>query len=166
MASTGRRNLLALAVAVLLPLIAGALGAVATSEAVPIWYAGLAKPDWNPPPWLFAPVWTVLYIAMGVASWLVWRVAAGNEGGSTRARTALLFYAAQLVVNTAWSPIFFGLKRADVALVVIVVLWLLVASTTWRFLHVVRAAGLLLVPYAGWVTFATALNAAVWQLNR
>lgn len=161
-----RRSFVALAVAVLLPLVAGALGAVATSEAVPTWYAGLAKPDWNPPPWLFAPVWTVLYVAMGIASWLVWRSAARSEGASTTARTALLLYVAQLVVNGAWSPIFFGLKRPDLALVVIVVLWLLVASTTWYFLRVSRAAGLLLVLYAGWVTFATALNAAVWQLNR
>ena len=167
MASSGRRNLMALAVAVLLPLIAGVLGAVATSEAVPTWYAGLAKPAWNPPPWLFAPVWTVLYVAMGVASWLVWRIARSEvAGASATARTALLLYAAQLVVNAAWSPTFFGLKRPDLALVVIVVLWVLVAFTTWHFLRLSRAAGLLLVPYAGWVTFATALNAAVWQLNR
>ncbi len=168
MALGGRRNVVMLAGAVLLPLIAGALGAIATSEAVPTWYAGLAKPAWNPPPWLFAPVWTVLYVAMGVASWLIWRIAARSEGAglSTAVRTALLLYAAQLVVNTAWSPIFFGLKRPDLALVVIVVLSILVAFTTWHFLRLSRAAGLLLVPYAGWVTFATALNAAVWQLNR
>ena len=168
MASGVRRDAVALSVAVLLPLIAGTLGAVATSEAVPTWYATLAKPAWNPPSWLFAPVWTALYAAMGVASCLVWRV--GDQGNSPAVRVAvrrsLLLYAAQLIVNAVWSPTFFGLKRPDLALVVIVVMWVLVVTTAWRFLRVSRWAGLLLVPYVAWVTFAAVLNAAVWQLNR
>lgn len=163
-----RRDALALAIAVLLPLMVGALGAIATSEAVPTWYAGLTKPGWSPPPWLFAPVWTVLYVAMGVASWLVWR--AGADGVRARhaaaVRSGLLLYAAQLLANAAWSPIFFGLKRPDLAFLVIVVMWVLIVLTTWRFLRISRMAGLLLVPYAAWVTFAAALNGAIWQLNR
>ena len=168
MASGVRRDAVALGVAVLLPLIAGALGAVATSEAVPTWYAALAKPVWNPPSWLFAPVWTALYAAMGVASLLVWRVGDRSNSPAVHAavRSSLLLYAAQLIVNAVWSPTFFGLKRPDLALVVIVVMWVLVVTTTWRFLRVSRWAGLLLVPYVAWVTFATALNASIWQLNR
>ncbi len=150
MTSRRRRDAVALAIAVLLPLIAGALGAIATSEAVPTWYAALAKPDWNPPPWLFAPVWTFLYIAMGISSWLIWRIGDRTEHATMHAvvRGSLLLYMGQLVVNAAWSPTFLRLERPDFAFVVIVVMWLLVVSTTWRFLRLSRVAGLLFVPYA------------------
>lgn len=148
-------------------LAAGGIGAIFTIEAIPTWYAGIAKPAWNPPSWLFGPVWTSLYITMGYSSWLVWRSGRRQAVAEEhRSRTALLVYAAQLGANGAWSPIFFGAKRVDFALAAIAVLLVLIVVTIGRFYQVNRLAGLLLVPYLAWVTFATILNATIWQLNR
>jgi tryptophan-rich sensory protein len=122
------------------------------------WYAGLRKPPWNPPNWLFAPVWTVLYALMAVAAWLVWR------------RTGLSWecglFVLQLALNAAWTWLFFGLKRPALALAEIAVLWLVILATLLAFWSVRPLAGWLLVPYLAWVTFATALTAALWRLNR
>ena len=121
------------------------------------WYAGLRKPAWNPPNWLFAPVWTVLYALMAVGAWLVWR-----ETGLSR--EAGLFVL-QLALNAAWTWLFFGLKRPALALAEMVVLWLAIAATLVAFWNVRPLAGWLLVPYLLWVTFATGLTVAVWRLN-
>ena len=162
-----RRDAAALLLSVVSAVAAGGIGAIFTSEAIPTWYAAIEKPAWNPPSLLFGPVWTFLYITMGFSAWLVWRAGRGQAAaGEHRVRTALLVYAAQLGANAAWSPIFFGAKRIDLALAVIAVLLVLIVATIRRFYQVNRLAGLLLVPYLAWVTFATVLNATIWQLNR
>ncbi len=127
----------------------------------PAWYAELVKPAWSPPPWLFGPVWTLLYLLMATAAWLVWR-----EGGWGRQRAALQLYGIQLVLNAAWTPVFFGLRQTGAALVLIVVLWLAIAATARAFGRVRPAAGWLLGPYLAWVGFAAVLNASIWWLNR
>ena len=167
MVRVSRWDAIALVLSIMLPIAAGGVGAIFTSEAIPTWYAAIEKPAWNPPPWLFGPVWTFLYITMGFAAWLVWRSGRGQAVAvKHRVRTALLVYAAQLGANAAWSPLFFGAKRIDLALAVIALLLVLIVVTIYRFYQVNRLAGLLLVPYLVWVTFATVLNATIWQLNR
>jgi translocator protein len=120
-------------------------------------YRTLEQPSWAPPSWLFGPVWTVLYAMIAVSGWLVWR-----RVGWT---TALTVYAIQLVLNAAWTPIFFGFGQYGLALVDIVVLWFLIGATVWLFHPVSRVAAALLLPYWAWVTFATALNAWIWSHN-
>jgi len=138
--------------------MAAAIGGAVTSSSVREWYPTLAKPDWTPPAWLFGPVWTALYAMMAVAGWLVWR----RTGWSG----ALIWFAAQLVLNATWSPVFFGLHRIGWALVNIMLLWLAIVGTTVAFWRVTPVAGGLFVPYLAWVSFATALNFAIWRLNR
>ncbi len=133
--------------------LVGVLGVAGTRAE----YAALDQPAWAPPGWLFGPVWTVLYVMIAVAGWLVWR-RAGWTG-------ALTVYAVQLAVNAAWTPIFFGAGRYGWALVDIVVLWLLIVLTMVLFRRVSRPAALLLAPYLLWVTYATVLNAAIWAAN-
>ncbi len=125
------------------------------------WYAQLAKPAWNPPNWIFAPVWTSLYLAMAVAAWLVWR-----RGGWRENPKALSVYLIQLSANALWSPLFFGRHQPLWALIDIAVLWLGVLVTLAAFARVSRPAAWLLAPYMAWVTFASALNFSLWQLNR
>jgi translocator protein len=147
---------LALAGWVVLPLLAGAFGSQFQPGA---WYAQLEKPAWNPPSWVFGPVWTVLYILMGVAAWLVW----DRHRGA--AKVALTLFVVQLVFNAAWSWLFFGLQSPGLAFGGIVVLWLLLLATTAAFWRERTVAGVLLLPYVAWVTFAMALNFAIWRLN-
>lgn len=120
----------------------------------------LRKPAWRPPNRLFAPVWTVLYLMIAVAGWLVWR-----QAGFTGAGLALAAYALQLVLNAAWTPLFFGLRRPDLGFADIVLLWLSIAATIALFFPIDAVAAALFVPYLAWVTFAGALNFAVWRLN-
>ncbi|OPZ29361.1 MAG: TspO/MBR family protein [Lentisphaerae bacterium ADurb.BinA184] len=143
-----------------LALVAGvaAVGAYAVPGA---WYATLAKPSWNPPDWVFAPVWTVLYLFMAVAAWLVWR-----ERPVRRIGFPIFCYLLQLLLNGAWTWLFFGLKRIDLALIDLVALWLVLLVTTMQFGQVRRPAGALLLPCLLWVTFAGALNLALLSLNR
>jgi tryptophan-rich sensory protein len=122
------------------------------------WYAQLAKPSWTPPSWLFGPVWTVLYVAIAVAGWLVWRA-------DKRAALPLALWVAQIVLNASWSWLFFGLHRPGTALVEILVLLALIAAFAIAAWPVSRTASILFVPYALWVSFATALNFAIWRLN-
>jgi tryptophan-rich sensory protein len=124
------------------------------------WYRGIAKPSWTPPGWLFGPVWTLLYILIGISGSLAW---GGSEG---RQRTvAFSVYGAQLLLNALWSWIFFGLRKPGLAFVDIAALLVLIVANIVLFLPISRAAGLLLVPYALWVSFATALNLSIWRLN-
>jgi tryptophan-rich sensory protein len=139
--------------------IAAAIGAAASIDAGPF-YAQLARPDWAPPASLFGPVWTGLYLLMGIAAWLVWRV-----GGFRAARTALTLFLVQLALNALWSWLFFAWHRGGLALADIVVLWAAIAATLVAFWRIRPLAGALLVPYLLWVSFATALNLAVWRLN-
>lgn len=151
-----------LVLAVLLPLGVGIAGSFSTMDSVRTWYPTLVRPSFAPPTWVFGPVWTTLYVMMGVSSWLVWR------GGFERpeVRSALLLFAVQLAFNLAWSWLFFGLQMPFLALVEIVVLLVLIGVTALRFLPISRTAAVLLVPYVAWVSFATVLNAGFWWLNR
>jgi tryptophan-rich sensory protein len=124
------------------------------------WYEQLVKPSWRPPNWLFAPAWTVLYLTIAVSGWLVWR-----EFGFAAAALPFAIYFVQLFLNAAWTPIFFGLHRPDLAFFEIVLLWLSIVATIVLFHPLNAGAAWLLLPYLGWVTFATALNFAIWQLN-
>jgi tryptophan-rich sensory protein len=139
--------------------VAGGLGAAASAGAAGF-YGQLTRPPWAPPAWLFGPVWTVLYVMMAVAAWLVWR-----ERGFAGARAALSLYGAQLVANALWSWLFFAWRLGALALGEIVLLWLLVAATIAAFWRVRPLAGALLVPYLAWVTFAAALTFSLWRLN-
>jgi benzodiazapine receptor len=124
------------------------------------WYGALKKPDWNPPGWIFGPVWTALYMMMAVAAWLVWR-----HGGWGQQRKPLIVFLVQLALNALWTPLFFGLHWPGVAFAEIVLLWLAIAATIVVFHPVSRPAMLLLVPYLTWVSFAAALNFTLWRLN-
>jgi tryptophan-rich sensory protein len=124
------------------------------------WYERLAKPSWRPPNRLFAPVWTVLYLTIAVSGWLVWR-----EAGFAGAVLPLTMYALQLVLNAAWTPLFFGLHRPDLGFLDIVLVWLSIIATIAVFYPIHAGAALLLLPYLAWVTFAAALNFAIWRLN-
>ena len=124
------------------------------------YYARLNKPSWAPPGWLFGPVWTVLYALMGIAAWLV----ADKQGSASR--TPLLLWTAQLALNATWTPVFFGLRSPRLALANIGLLWLAIVGTAAAFFSRRPLAGVLLMPYLGWVSFATALNYAIWRRNR
>jgi tryptophan-rich sensory protein len=154
----GRRLPRPLLVFVLVTLAVGALGSIATEPAIPTWYALLAKPGFNPPNWVFAPVWTTLYIVMAIAAWRVWR------GTGTKSVEMALF-GAQLIFNLAWSWIFFAAHLLLPALVEMAVLALLVAATLVAFWRRDRIAGALMLPYLAWLGFAFALNWAIWRLN-
>ncbi len=151
----------ALAVFLLATFAAGAIGSAATFPSVTTWYPTLAKPSWTPPGWLFGPVWSALYVAMAVAAWRVWRRQSGPA-----ARGVLRLYGAQLALNALWSICFFAWHRPDLALVDIAGLWILLVLALVRFWRADRLAGALWAPYVAWVTFASALNAAIVWLNR
>jgi len=155
------RAITTLLVFVVLCLAVGAIGGIATASSVTTWYPALRKPAWTPPGSWFAPVWTALYVFVGVAGWRVWDA----QPGPGR-RRALVLWCVQLALNAAWSPLFFGLRNPGLALVEIVLLAISIAAFVVAARHVSRAATLLFVPYAAWVGFATALNAAIWWLNR
>jgi tryptophan-rich sensory protein len=125
------------------------------------WYECLSKPPLNPPNWIFGPVWTALYGMMAVAAWRVWRKV-GFRGG----RNALVLFGLQLIINAAWSALFFGARQPLWALIDIAALWLAILATIWAFARIDRVAAGLLVPYFAWVTFASYLNAMLWWLNR
>ncbi|QRP64109.1 tryptophan-rich sensory protein [Rhodanobacter sp. FDAARGOS 1247] len=143
----------------LLSFAAAAIGAVASVQAADF-YQQLAQPSWAPPSSVFGPVWSVLYALMGIAAWLAWR-----EGGWRRQRGVLTLFVIQLALNALWSWLFFGWHRGALAFADIVLLWLLIVATVLGFWRVRALAGALLLPYLGWVGFASALNFAVWHLN-
>ena len=124
------------------------------------WYAGLAKPAWNPPGWVFGPVWPVLYAVTAVAAWRVWR-----RGGWAEHKAALSLFVVQWALNALWTPLFFGLLRPGWALAEILVLLIAILATLRAFWRVDRPAGLLLLPYAAWVGFATVPNWTIWRMN-
>ncbi|CAN5573085.1 tryptophan-rich sensory protein [soil metagenome] len=139
---------------------AAGLGSLVTTPRINGWYAELDKPFFNPPSWIFGPVWTVLFLAMAVTGWLVWR-----QRGFSGARVALTLFGIQLVLNVLWSTLFFGLKSPGAALIEIVVLWTAILATLLTFRRTSRTAAGLLVPYLAWVAFATLLNLEIWRLN-
>jgi benzodiazapine receptor len=125
------------------------------------WYASLVKPSWNPPNYLFGPVWSVLYVLMAVAAWLVWR-----KAGFSGAGPALVLFVVQLALNALWSYLFFGQHRPDLAFFDIVVLWAAIVIVAALFWRVDPVAGGLMVPYLAWVSFASYLNFTLWRLNQ
>ncbi len=139
---------------------AGGLGAIATTPEIEGWYKTLRKPAWNPPSAVFGPVWTTLYLMMAIAAWMVWKPA-----GFKAAMLPLALFAAQLVLNVAWSWIFFGAYQPGWAFIAIVILWLAILVTTVAFFGESKIAGCLLLPYLAWVSFACALNFAIWRIN-
>ncbi len=142
--------------------LAGLIGSLFTTPSIAGWYAGLTKPAFNPPNWIFAPVWTTLYALMGLAAWLVY------DKGVRRAevKRALFVFLAQLILNVLWSVMFFGAHQILGAFVIIVALWILILGTILRFHKISKAAAYLLVPYVLWAGFATVLNASLYVLNR
>lgn len=153
-----RNQWLVLAGFIMLCLATGFIGGFATQSAIDTWYATLAKPWWNPPNWVFAPAWTLLYIMMGIAAWLVWKT-------KDRIGPAMVLFGAQLVFNLGWSLVFFGLRSPGLALIEVVFLWGSVFLTMLAFFGRQTTAGWLFVPYLAWVSFAALLNAAIWWLN-
>jgi tryptophan-rich sensory protein len=144
-------------------LAVGYLSSIATQSSVETWFPTLKKPFFNPPSWLFAPVWSLLYIMMGIAAGLVWdKINSKPE----EVKKALVFFVIQLALNALWSILFFGLKNPLLALIEIVLLWLLIYETFSKFSRINKLAGNLFVPYLLWVAFAAVLNASIWWLNR
>ncbi len=146
---------------VLTPVVAGGVGAAATAESLRTWYPTLKKPSFNPPNWIFGPVWSTLYLLMGIAHYLVSR----QSPDEAVARQAQLWYWLQLCLNALWSLLFFGRRSPLAALVEIVCLWIAIVLTILTFARISRRAALLLVPYLLWVSFAAVLNGAIWHLN-
>lgn len=155
--NTAMRRWLALGGWLLLCLGAASMGALFMPGD---WYAALEKPSWNPPGWVFGPVWSTLYAMMAVAAWLVWR-----QGGFARQRRPLGVFLAQLALNALWTPLFFGLQRPGLAFAEIIALWLAIAWAIAAFWRVHRVAAWLLAPYLAWVSFAAVLNGTLWRLN-
>jgi benzodiazapine receptor len=150
-----------LILAVLICQGAGLIGSLFTTPAIPSWYTGLAKPVFSPPNWLFAPVWLSLYTLMGCAAYLIW-----NEGiAKKKVKTALIFFSIQLTLNSLWSVIFFGLRLPQAAFGGIIILWFFIFLTLLRFYKISKVAGLLLLPYILWVSFAAILNLTIAILN-
>ena len=135
-------------------------GCAVTATSVDTWYKALAKPTFNPPDWVFAPVWTTLYSLMGVSGWRIWR-----RRTSRATRGALAVFVLQLLFNFAWSVLFFGFQRIDLALIDIVILFVAIVANMILFWRIERLATLLLVPYVAWVAFAIVLNVSIWLLN-
>jgi benzodiazapine receptor len=151
-----------LAASVVLCMLAGFVGSIFTTPKIGGWYAGIAKPSFNPPNWIFGPVWTALYAMMAIALYLVWRKGLAAKG----VKVALAVFFVQLALNTLWSYAFFGAQSPLAGLVVIVALWAMIAASIAAFAPISRAAAMLLVPYILWVSFASILNASIYSLNR
>jgi tryptophan-rich sensory protein len=149
-------------VSILICECAGIIGSVFTTPSIPGWYAALAKPPFNPPNWIFAPVWTALYAMMGISAYLVYE----NGIRKKEVRKALAVFTMQLILNTLWSIVFFGAHMMFAAIIVILFLWAMILVSILLFHRISRAAAYLLVPYILWVTFATVLNISLYTLNR
>ena len=154
------KNIFKLVISILIPLIIGFLGSFFTSSSVDSWYTTINKPSFNPPGWIFAPVWTTLYILIGLSFYLVWR---GNFGMKRKKVISVYFF--QLFFNLLWSVLFFGLKSPLLGLIDIIVLLIFIVVNTVIFYKISKTAGYLLIPYLLWVSFATILNVSIFILN-
>ena len=161
MESLKKSEILKLAVSILIPLIAGFIGSIATMSSIPTWFTALAKPAWTPPNWAFAPIWTTLFILMGIALFLVWRQGLWRKD----VKIAVSIFAVQLVLNVLWSIIFFGMQSLLGGLIEIVFLWIAILATIITFYRISKTAGILLIPYIIWVTIASYLTYTVYLLN-
>lgn len=155
------RTFLKLVVTVVVTQLAGIIGSLFTFSAIPTWYATLTKPELNPPSWVFGPVWTTLYLLMGVSAFLIWQKGWARKD----VKIALSVYGVQLVLNALWSIVFFGMQSPGLALVVIAFLFVSIVATMVLFYKISRPAMYLLIPYILWVSFASYLNYAIYALN-
>jgi len=155
------QDIIKLVVSIIACQLAGLIGSVFTTPAIPTWYAALQKPAFTPPNWLFAPAWLTLYLLMAIAAFIIWRKGLAQK----EVKLALLIFAIQLILNALWSVAFFGLKSPLAGVIVIALLWVAILFTILRFFRLSVPAGALLLPYILWVSFAAALNIAIWQLN-
>lgn len=159
--SRPKDNYLILLASIALAQLAGGLGTIFTIDAIPTWYAYLHKPFFNPPNWIFGPVWTTLYILMGIAAYLVWR----RHQFGKKAQSFWHVYWAQLILNALWSIIFFGFKQPGLAFIEILAMWYFIVRTIQVGRKIDRWAAYLLYPYLAWVSFASLLNLSIWLLN-
>ncbi len=150
-----------LLISIIICQFAGVIGSVFTTPAIPTWYATLVKPSFTPPNWIFSPVWISLYLLMGISAFLVWRRGIENP----QVNLALRFFIIQLVLNSIWSVLFFGLRSPLLGFIEIVLLWIFILLTVFYFFRVSKTAGILLLPYLLWVSFAAALNFSLLRLN-
>ena len=155
-------NIVKAIIAIAIPLMVGATSGFFTVTGVESWYQTIQKPSWNPPGWIFGPVWTTLYVMMGIALFLVWKEDTSEE----LKKIAIALFAVQLTLNFFWSFIFFNQQQPGWALVEIIAMWIFILLTIFAFAQVNKTAAWLLVPYISWVSFATILNYTIWQLNR
>lgn len=156
------KNVSHLIISIIICQSAGIIGSIFTTPAIPIWYASLNKPSFTPPSWLFGPVWLLLYTLMGISLYLIWQKGLENK----KVKSAFLLFLINLVFNSLWSVLFFGFKNPQIALVDILLVWVLIIILMLRFLKIDKIASYLLIPYLLWVSFATALNFSIWQLNK
>jgi len=148
-------------IAIILPLLAGFIGSVFTTTGLDSWYSELAKPSFNPPNWLFGPVWTTLYILMGISLYLIWQKGLKESFN----KNSFILFIVHLALNSFWSIAFFGMQNPGLAFIVIIALWLAILTLIIRFYKINRLAAYLLIPYILWVSFASILNYSIWQLN-
>ena len=151
-----------IAIVVFVCLIVGYVSGMVTRASITTWYPTLVKPSFNPPNWIFAPVWTSLYIMMGIAAGLIWNQITTHKEAVTK---ALQFFVIQLVLNALWSYLFFGLHNLMLATIEVVLLWLMIFETYTQFVKINKTASNLMLPYLAWVSFASVLTASIWWLN-
>jgi benzodiazapine receptor len=161
MGAVKTKDVVTLLICILICQCAGLIGSLFTRPSIPTWYATLDKPHFTPPNWIFSPVWISLFLLMGISLFLIWRRGLVER----KVRVALGFFGAQLIFNILWSMLFFGLRSPLAGFIDIAVLWVAIALTIFYFLKVSKTAGLLLVPYIVWVSFASMLNGYIWRLN-
>ncbi len=161
MIDTKKREVVTLAICILICQCAGFIGTFFTRPSIPTWYATIDKPPFTPPNWVFSPVWIMLFLLMGISLFFIWRTGLTKRS----VRIALGYFAAQLLVNILWSALFFGLGSPLAGLIDITLLWILIALTIFYSFQISKAAGLLLLPYIMWVSFAAVLNFFIWRLN-
>ena len=155
-------NVIKFLVSIIACFAAGGIGTLFTFKAIPTWYAGLKKPPYTPPNWVFGPVWTILYVLMGISVFLVWQKGLTTSGVTL----AFILFWVQLVINALWSIIFFGIKSKGGGVITIIVLWFLILATMVASFPVSNWAGVILIPYIVWVSIASYLNIGVWSLNK
>lgn len=154
-------NKIKLLISLALPQVAGLSGALFTETGPGSWYRQIAKPSWNPPGWVFGPVWTLLYILMGIAFYLVWK----SSAAAPDKKRAMTFWSVQLLLNFFWTLIFFAAQQPGWAFAEILVLWIFILLTIFQFARISKTAAWLMVPYIAWVSFAALLTATIWSMN-
>ena len=157
------QKILRITTTVITCVVIGYLSGMVTRDSITTWYPTLVKPVFNPPNWIFAPVWSLLYIMMGIAAGMIWNRLELDE---IHVKKAMKFFVIQLALNALWSYLFFGLNNPLLALVEIILLWLMIFETYTKFKTIDKVAANLLLPYLAWVSFATILNGSIWWLNR